>query len=209
MQDTLKLWEKLPILGLFLAQGLYVWRWYTGFTPPPWVIVVAGMFAVAAIDGAMVATVMGMRQGRRSRASVAAIVVTALFGAFVALDLYGAVPSMSAWLHAGFALTIVTYLLHTSAPLASARDAATAEAVQRATQAEADGAVLAQRLEAALAQLLAMAHERDAALAQAHASVEVVQVGDAAYSMRQLARVLDIPDSTLRRKLAQVASAAD
>ena len=209
MQDTLRWWEKLPIVGLASSSGLYVWQWYTTFTPPNWVIAAAGICAVAAIDGALVATVMGMRQGRRSYASYATIIVAALFGAFVALDLYGAVPSISAWLHAGFALTIVTYLLHTSAPLASARDAATAEAVQRATQAEADGAVLAQRLEAALAQLLAMAHERDTALAQAHASVEVVQVGDAAYSMRQLARVLDMPDTTLRRKLAQVASAAD
>jgi hypothetical protein len=146
--DTLAWWEKLPIVGLFAAQGLYVWRWYVGpeITPLALVVMLAGIAAVAAIDGAMVATVAGMRQGRRSRASYAAIVVTASFGAAVALDLYGAIMLVSAWLHAGFALTIVCYLLHLAAPRATS-------AQERAVDAQ---------TEQALAQL-------EQALAQAHA----------------------------------------
>jgi len=139
--DKLSWWEKLPILGLFLAQGLYVWQWYTTFAPHPVAVALGGVFAVAAIDGAMVSTVAGMRSGRRSRASVAAIVVTASFGALVALDLYGAVGGISAWLHAGFALTIVCYLLHLAAPRAVTRDAA-----ERAAHAEEQAAHLTLRI---------------------------------------------------------------
>ena len=114
--DKLNWWEKAPIVGLFAAQGLYVWSWYTDMAPWSTVVAMAGLAAVAAIDGAMVATVAGMRAGRRSRASVAAIIVTASFGAAVALDLYDAITMVSAWLHAGFALTIVCYLLHLAGP---------------------------------------------------------------------------------------------
>jgi hypothetical protein len=151
--DTLAWWEKLPIVGLFAAQGLYVWRWYVGpeITPLALVVMLAGIAAVAAIDGAMVATVAGMRQGRRSKASYAAIVVTASFGAAVALDLYGAIMLVSAWLHAGFALTIVCYLLHLAAPRASVAH---------------DGAALAQERDA-FAQLHASYARAEAALAQA------------------------------------------
>lgn len=164
MSDKLHLWEKAPIVGLFLAQGAYVWRWYVGdaATLPAAVVALAGVAAVAAIDGAMVATVAGMRAGRRSRASIAAILVTASFGAAVALDLYGAISGASAWLHAGFALTIVCYLLHLSAPVVGAR---VADLRARAEQAEAD---LAQARDAAAQTVRELAQARDAA-AQAEA----------------------------------------
>jgi DNA-binding transcriptional regulator YiaG len=157
MTDKLHMWEKAPIVGLFLAQGLYVWRWYVGdaLATPAWVLALAGIAAVAAIDGAMVATVAGMRQGRRSRASVAAIVVTAGFGAAVALDLYGALALVSAWLHAGFALTIVCYLLHLAHPRA------------RHTDIRAQRRRLVRRLVAALRNTRAEAHSLEGIAAQA------------------------------------------
>jgi hypothetical protein len=159
--DTLAWWEKLPIVGLFAAQGLYVWRWYVGpeITPLALVVMLAGIAAVAAIDGAMVATVAGMRQGRRSKASYAAIVVTAAFGAAVALDLYGAIMLVSAWLHAGFALTIVCYLLHLAAPRASVAH---------------DGAALAQEKEAYAQLRVSYAHLQEE-LAHAQQSYAQVQ----------------------------------
>lgn len=125
MSDSLEWWEKWPIGAVFTAQGLYVAEWYVGERMPAelagalsWLAVLGGVAAWFAIDGAMIATVMGMRAGRRSRWSVAAIIVTAAFGAAVALDLYGAFSTGSAWLHAGFALTIVCYLMHAAAPKA-------------------------------------------------------------------------------------------
>ena len=181
--DDLRRWEKAPVIGLFAAQGAYVWRWYVGdaATMPAIVVAIAGICAVAAIDGAMVATVMGMRQGRRSRASVAAIVVTAMFGALVALDLYGAVGGISAWLHAGFALTIVCYLLHLAAPMRVSADAVT-QAQHAAAQAKAlaaqhadDAAQLRQALtqaEQSAAQALEQARQRGEAVTQATAEAD-------------------------------------
>lgn len=192
--DKLLWWEKLPIIGLFLAQGLYVWRWYTGFTAPPEVIATAGIFAVAAIDGAMVATVMGMRQGRRSRASVAAIVATALFGALVALDLYGAISGLSAWLHAGFAVVIVSYLLHLAAPVRVVVAEAVAHARAEAEQAKALYRQMADEaltLRERLADLEAQLNENDGALL----------VGGVEWTALGLSKALGVPETTLRRKL--------
>lgn len=121
--DQLERWERWPVAALFVAQGLQVARWYlTGFAPPevtaalPWLMTGGALAAMVAIDGAMIATVAGMRQGRRTWWSSAAIVVTAAFGALVALDLHGAVRGAGAWLHAGFAATIACYLLHLAQP---------------------------------------------------------------------------------------------
>jgi uncharacterized membrane protein len=192
--DKLEVWEKAPVIGLFAAQGLYVWQWYTHFDPHAWIVMAAGVAAVAAIDGAMVATVAGMRAGRRSKASVAAIVVTALFGALVALDLYGAVGGISAWLHAGFALTIVCYLLHLAAPRGVSRDALT-QAQVLATQAASDAAQWRDALtqaEAALtqhAETAAQAQaERDALASQVDAAVRRLTQTEAALTRAQAER---------------------
>lgn len=121
--DTLHRWEKWPVIGLFLAQGLYIFEWYIDRRMPPemagivpWLALIGGLAAMVAIDGAMIATIAGMRAGRRSRWSYAAILLTAGFGAAVALHLYGAIEDdVGDWLHAGFALIIAAYLLHLGA----------------------------------------------------------------------------------------------
>lgn len=228
--DKLHLWEKAPIVGLFLAQGLYVWRWYVGdaLLPPALVIGAAGLAAVTAIDGAMVATVAGMRAGRRSRASVAAILVTAAFGAAVALDLYGAISGASAWLHAGFALTIVCYLLHLAAPVAgtSAADyqrkaaqaearvaqlvAEVAQASDRAAQAEAllaragDDAAQAEQRAAQLDRELAQARRELARRPQEDGAAWLTYNGQRV-TLAQLVEATGTPSATLRRRLARVA----
>ena len=181
MTDTLKWWEKLPIVGLMASQGLYVWLWYTHMQAWPLVTALAGVAAVAAIDGAMVATVAGMRSGRRSRWSAAAIFVTAAFGAGAALNLYGALEFAAAWLHAGFALTIVCYLLHLAAPMRVSTDAVT-QAQHAAAQAKAlaaqhadDAAQLRRTLaetEFAAAQALEQARQRGEAVTQATAEAD-------------------------------------
>jgi hypothetical protein len=126
VNDELFWWEKWPVGALFAAHGLYVWEWYVGARMPAevrdamgWLAVAGGVAAWLAIDGAMIATVAGIRQGRRSVWSVAAIVVTAVFGAAVALNGHGELQEMGAWLHAGFAATITCYLLHLAQPRAA------------------------------------------------------------------------------------------
>ena len=191
MNDKLTWWEKLPIVGLLASQGLYVWQWYT--TLPAWtaVIALAGIAAVAAIDGAMVATVAGMRQGRRSKASYAAIIVTASFGAAVALDLYGAVMLVSAWLHAGFALTIVCYLLHLAAPRATS-----AQPLPDAAQTEQAVA----QLEQSLAQAHAERAQIEQAYAQAHEGYAQRERG-----LAQLEQAIALRDDGLARAQTTIA----
>lgn len=123
MTDRLETWERWPVAALFIASGLYIAEWYAGerLALPPWLVdwisTAGGLFAMVAVDGAMIATVAGMRSGRRGLWSYAAILVTALFGAGVALVLHGALPALiGAWLHAGFVATIATYLLHLAQP---------------------------------------------------------------------------------------------
>jgi hypothetical protein len=143
MHDTLEKWERWPIAAIVSAQGLQVARWYAAdLLPPeavaliPWLTVLAALAAAAAIDGALIATVMAVRMGRTGRWSVATILVSAAFGGAVALDLHGAITGMGAWLHAGFALTIAVYLLHLTQPRRDALSslAAREQAVSRAEQ---------------------------------------------------------------------------
>lgn len=123
MSDRLEDWEKWPVAALFVASGLYIAEWYAGvrLALPTWLMAwistAGGVAAMLAVDGAMIATVAGMRAGRRGPWSYAAILVTAGFGGAVALVLHGALPpAVGAWLHAGFVLTIAAYLLHLAQP---------------------------------------------------------------------------------------------
>lgn len=139
MTDTLHPWEKWPVAALFLASGLYLFEWYAGSRLAiPWAMdyisTAGGIAAMIAVDGAMIATVAGMRQGRRSVWSVAAIVTTALFAGGVALVLHGALPSwVGAWLHAGFVATIAAYLLHLAQPCRISAAPSAPDAAQPAT----------------------------------------------------------------------------
>lgn len=144
MTDALAPYEKWPVAALFVASGLYIAEWYAGSRlaiPADWMALIAtlgGVAAMVAVDGAMIATVAGMRQGRRGMWSVAAILITALFGGLVALVLHGALPErVGAWLHAGFVATIAAYLLHLAQPrrTEAAHAAASATGATHITQA--------------------------------------------------------------------------
>lgn len=244
MTDKLHLWEKWPIGAVFTAQGLYVFAWYVGKQMPaevtaflPWLYVVGGVAAWLAIDGSMIATVMGMRAGRRSVWSVAAIVITAAFGAGLALDLYSALPtdaeSGAAWLHAGFALTIVCYLMHLAAPKSGERvadlktavaqltadvahaaqqvaqaDARVADALARVAQAEAQSGTATAEAEQRAAQArrdLDAARRELARRPQEDGAAWIVYNGQRV-TLAQLVEATGTSSSTLRRKLAQVVS---
>jgi hypothetical protein len=74
--------------------------------------------AILAIDGSLIATIAGMRQGRRSHWSKVNIFVTALFTALAALSAHAVLPDIGPALHALFAATIVTYAMHLAQPRA-------------------------------------------------------------------------------------------
>lgn len=146
--DTLERWEKWPAGALVAAAGLNTAIWYAGPTLPdsvryilPWLVTIAAVAAVVAIDGALIATIAGMRAGRRSWWSGGNIVVTAVFTALAALSAHNVMPSIGPALHGLFALTIVTYAMHlaqakTSAvnPLVASLQAELTEARRQLTQ---------------------------------------------------------------------------
>ena len=74
--------------------------------------------SVVAIDGALVATIAGMRLGRYSHWSVASIAVAGLFTMLAALAAHQTLPGLGPWLHGVFALTFVTYAMHLAQPRA-------------------------------------------------------------------------------------------
>lgn len=123
--DTLETWEKWPVAALVAAAGLNTAIWYAGDVLPieargilPWLITIAAIASVVAIDGSLIATIAGRRQGRRNRWGVANICVTALFTALAALSAHSAIVGIAPWLHGLFAATIVTYAMHLEQPRA-------------------------------------------------------------------------------------------
>lgn len=123
--DRLERWEYLPAAALFVAAGLNTGLWYIGPLMPdavraalPWLVTIVGIVAILAIDGSLIATIAGMRQGRRSNWSKANIFVTALFTALAALSAHDVLLQIGPALHALFAATIVTYAMHLAQPRA-------------------------------------------------------------------------------------------
>lgn len=116
-------WEQWPVGGLVFAGGLNTAIWYTGKMLPlevrdwlPWIVTTAAVAAVVAIDGSLVATIGGMREGRRSIWSTANIIVTALFTGLAALAAHEVLPWIGPSLHGLFAITLVTYSMHLAQP---------------------------------------------------------------------------------------------
>jgi hypothetical protein len=74
----------------------------------------AAILQAAAFDLVAIATVMGMRDGRRSRWSMATAVASALVSAAIALDVAGVLTMP--WLHAANALIVLAFTLHLLTP---------------------------------------------------------------------------------------------
>lgn len=195
MNETLYPWEKWPVAALFLAGGLYLMEWYAGSRlaiPQAWMAFVStagGIAAMVAVDGAMIATVAGMRQGRRGVWSVLTILTTAAFAGGVALVLHGALPPwVGAWLHVGFVATIACYLLHLAQ---SCRTVDASRASRDAMVTHADAVIVDPAALPAPASppTTVAAFIRAAALHYPHASV------------RELAQILRTSEGTVRRAL--------
>lgn len=197
MHDTLHRWEQWPVGGLVLAAGLNTAIWYAGTALPvearsvlPWLITLAAVASVIAIDGSLVATIAGMRDGRRSRWSNANIVVTALFTGLAALAAHNVLAWIGPTLHGLFALTIVTYAMHLAQPR---RDATIALALreQEATRREQD----LNRREQAVS-------TREQAPAQIE-QVEYIRVARAELSWKQFEQIVN---SAIESKSASLSS---
>lgn len=167
-------WETWPAWGLLAAAGLNTVVWYVGQAMPaavvdvlPWVRLGAGIAAVAAIDGSLIATVMGVRAGRRSFWSWANVVIAAAFTGLASWSAQGVLPEAAGhWLHGLFAIVFVAYLLHLAQPRLD--ELAYLRRLRADVEALAQQAAAGAQANAAHAQLLDEREQDIAAAAQAN-----------------------------------------
>lgn len=161
----------------------------------------AAVLQAAAFDLVAIATVMGMRQGRRSRWSMATAVASALVSAAIALDVAGVLTMP--WLHAANALIVLAFTLHLLTPPKEQRTPQLRRLVRRLC-------AMVRRERATtdhLASQLRQAHEQVRQLEARPRQIEtaeVIIIGERQFSARHIARITSTPLTTLRRQLAQI-----
>jgi len=80
----------------------------------PWVIVAGGIAAAGSLDGGLIATIAGMRHGRRGNWSVLTIVGAAVFSGAIAYAVHAGVLNEVPILHVAQAAVLALYNLHLS-----------------------------------------------------------------------------------------------
>lgn len=130
--DTLEKWERWPIWALGLSNGLNIALWYilsmARIDAPelpirvleqlqawlPLIVVAGGIAAAVSLDGVLIATIAGMRHGRRGLWSVVTIIGAAAFSAAIAYATHGGWLNDAPYLHTAQAAVLMLYNLHLS-----------------------------------------------------------------------------------------------
>ena len=142
----------------------------------------AAVLQAAAFDLVAIATVMGMRHGRRSAWSLVTALMAALVSAFIALDVAGVWAQP--WLHAANALIVLAFTMHLLTP--TKLDADERQTMARLMADLADERHVVAELQNALADEQRMMAELQNALADERHSVAGLQ-RDLAAERRELA----------------------
>ena len=211
MKDKMTRLEKVAITSAVSGAVFNVFLFGIGATlatatngPLLYVRVGAAILQAAAFDLVAIATVMGMRNGRRSRWSMATAIASALVSAAIALDVAG-VMAMP-WLHAANALIVLAFTMHLLAPPKEGRAPQLRRLVRRLCAILRRERATADQLAAQLRQM----HERVRYLESQPRQIEpqeVIVIGERPFSARHIAKITDTPLTTLRRQLAQIEGA--
>jgi len=131
-EQPLEKWETWPLWALGLSNGLNIALWYVlsmarikapeiGIAVPdrvsaalPWVIVAGGIAAAVSLDGVLIATIAGMRHGRRGLWSILTIIGAAVFSGAIAYAVHAGVLNEAPVLHVAQAVVLALYNLHLS-----------------------------------------------------------------------------------------------
>lgn len=131
-RDSLEQWERWPIWALGLSNGLNIALWYilsmARIDAPelpirvleqlqawlPLIVVAGGIAAAVSLDGVLIATIAGMRHGRRGLWSVVTIIGAAAFSAAIAYATHGGWLNDAPYLHTAQAAVLMLYNLHLS-----------------------------------------------------------------------------------------------
>lgn len=132
MHDRLENWERWPIWALGLSNGLNISLWYilsfARIQAPelpirvltylqsalPLIVVIGGVSAAVSLDGVLIATIAGMRHGRKGVWSVLTIVGAALFSGAIAYAVHSGWLDQAPGLHVAQAVVLALYNLHLS-----------------------------------------------------------------------------------------------
>src|SRR5258706_1554181 len=132
MHDRLEIWERWPIWALGLSNGLNISLWYVlsfariqapelpirvlGYLQSalPLIVVIGGVSAAVSLDGVLIATIAGMRHGRKGIWSVLTIVGAALFSGAIAYAVHSGWLDKAPGLHVAQAVVLALYNLHLS-----------------------------------------------------------------------------------------------
>lgn len=133
--DTLSQWEHIPLILLGAGQALNIFLWYAmglfktltaqgiSVAMPqqvidwlPTVIVVVAGAAGASLDGAMVAAIMGTRDGRDGHWTWISAAMATIFSSLIAIAVYDTQLISGPWLHIAQALVLFCYMMHLRQP---------------------------------------------------------------------------------------------
>lgn len=160
----------------------------------------AAVLQAAAFDLVAIATVMGMRDGRRSRWSMLTAIASALVSAAIALDVAGVLGMP--WLHAANALIVLAFTLHLLAPVRERRAPQLRRLVRRLCATLRHERATSDQLADQLRQTLERVRQLESQPRQIEPQ-EVIVIGETNYSVRRIAKLTGTAPTTLRRLLAQ------
>lgn len=163
----------------------------------------AAVLQAAAFDLVAIATVVGMRHGRRSSWSFGTAVSAASVSALIALDVSGV--WRQPWLHAAYALIVLAFMFHLLAPQREqvARPRQLRRLVRRLCAEVRRERATTDQLAAQLRQAMDQVRQLEQRAGETEI-VEMAVINDRPVSLRQLAEVTGTPLTTLRRRLAQL-----
>ena len=172
----------------------------------------AAVLQAAAFDLVAIATVMGMRAGRRSRWSLVTAIMAALVSALIALDVAGV--WQQPWLHAANALIVLAFTLHLLTPPSLDADERQRLARLDRELTAARQAVADRDMELTSARQIVAVLRRDLAARPEPETIEVIYVARHRLTWQQLELAVtelrqleSISQSTIRRRVAAVAPA--
>ena len=161
----------------------------------------AAILQAAAFDLVAIATVMGMRHGRRGPWSMGTAVASALVSAAIALDVAGVLAMP--WLHAMNALIVLAFTLHLLTPPKEQRAPQLRRLVRRLCATLRHERATTDQLAVQLRQTLERVRQLEAQPRQIE-TAEVIVIGERQYSVRRIAQITGMAPTTLRRQLAQI-----
>jgi hypothetical protein len=146
-ERSLARWETWPLWALGLSNGANLCLWYVTSmmdvttkglvivvpayvaTFLPHIVILGGLAAAGSLDGVLVATLAGVRQGRQGAWTWATLISAAAFSALISYALHAGRIADWPWLHCAMMAVMLPYNFHLSQPRKALHDTETTKSV--------------------------------------------------------------------------------